>query len=192
MIKAVIFDCFGVLTVSTWDILCDEFFSGQPEKKTKASQVMDDFNGRRISELEFDEKIAELTGLSPSAVKEYLAAKSDANLPLFAYIKQKLKPKYKIGFLSNAGGNWLSELFEPEQIDLFDEIVLSFETGLIKPDPKIFELICQKMGIKINEAIFIDDIERYTAAAAAMGMGAVTYRGFEQMKSELEALLKTS
>lgn len=151
---------------------------------------MDEFNAQLIDEDEFDARLGKMAGIPPGDVKKYLSARNNANTQLFDYIKNELKPKHKIGFLSNAGGNWLAELFDDEQIGLFDEIVLSFEVGLIKPDPAIFELICAKLSVEPNEAVLIDDIERYCSAAQDFGMQAIVYEDFAQMKQQLQNLLK--
>jgi putative hydrolase of the HAD superfamily len=116
----------------------------------------------------------------------------EQNVPdekLFAYIKDTLKSRYKIGMLSNAGANWLDEIFTPEQIKLFDAVALSFETGFIKPDPRAFETIAQKLGVQPQECILIDDQEHYCAAARETGMQAIYHHTTPQTITELEALL---
>lgn len=111
---------------------------------------------------------------------------------LFAYIEQELKPRFKIGMLSNAGDNWLDEIFKPEQLALFDAVALSFETGHLKPSPEAYQAIAQKLGVELEACVFLDDQERYCTAAQDLGMRVVYYRDFEQGKQGLEAILSQS
>jgi putative hydrolase of the HAD superfamily len=110
---------------------------------------------------------------------------------LFDYISN-LKPKYKVGMLSNAASNYLSDLFQPEQIALFDAVVLSYEAGFIKPEVQAYELIAERLGVEITECIFIDDQEKHVTGARRVGMQAILYRDFPQMKRELEKILSAS
>lgn len=108
---------------------------------------------------------------------------------LFAYIATKLKPRYKLGMLSNAGDNWLAEMFSSEQIGLFDAVALSYETGVVKPDPRAYRIIAERLDVDPAECVFIDDQQRYCVAAEGEGMQAILFADFEQMKRDLEKIL---
>lgn len=111
------------------------------------------------------------------------------NKVLLTYIRAKLKPKYKIGIISNALGDWVSEILTKEDIELFDDIVISYKVGVAKPTPAIYEKSLKNLGVQAAQAVFIDDIEHFCAAAKSVGMQAIWYKDFEQMKTELETLL---
>lgn len=188
MIKAIIFDCFGVLTTEGFRAFCTKYFVNQPEKRAEAQELMDQANLAQMSHEAFVEKLSKLSGKTTAEVHDYL----DSNQPneqLFNYIRQRLKPKYKIGMLSNASSNWLDELFAPEDISLFDDIILSYEVGITKPDPGIYKLSAKKLGVEMKESVLVDDVDRYCEGARAVGMQAILYRDFDQMKTELEKIL---
>lgn len=191
MIKAVIFDCFGVLTTEGFRVFCSEHFSDDPQKHAEAQAMMDESCLGKMPHGVFAKKLAELAGVSPKTVLEYLNSNMP-NRPLFKYIKDSLKPKYKIGLLSNASADWLNQLFDAKDIELFDDRVLSFELGVVKPDPIIYETAAARLGLKTNECVLVDDVDRYREGAQAVGMQAIWYRDFPQMKSELEQLLKVT
>lgn len=132
MIKAVIFDCFGVLT---------EAGNGKP------------------------------------------------NDGLFEYIRDTLKPRCKLGILSNATGNMLGELFAPWQTGLFDDAVLSYEVGIVKPAPEIYQLTAARLGVLPEECLFVDDVERYCTVAAEQGMAAILYQDTKGTIVKIEELL---
>ncbi len=89
---------------------------------------------------------------------------------------KKLRAQYKIGLLSNAPdrlGIWLDENWGIK--DLFDSIVYSAETGITKPDARIFQLSLAQLDVKPSEAIFIDDYDRNLDAAVALGMQVIPF-----------------
>lgn len=98
------------------------------------------------------------------------------NKDLFVFMRDILKPKYKLGMLSNAGSDMLNELFEPWQASLFDDVILSYQTGMVKPDPGIYELAANRLGVLAEECIFVDDIESFCDMANTVGMKAVFHK----------------
>lgn len=114
----------------------------------------------------------------------------EPNRVLLTYIRAKLKPRYKIGIISNAAADWIGEILAREDIELFDDVVISYKVGVTKPNPAIYETSLKNLGVRADEAVYIDDIEAFCQAATAVGMQAILYQDFEQMEKELEQLLK--
>ena len=52
----------------------------------------------------------------------------------------------------------------------FDEVVLSAEHGVRKPDPVIFQLVLDRLGVAAGECLFVDDSEENLAAAQRLGI----------------------
>ena len=75
----------------------------------------------------------------------------------------------KAGALTN---NWANERGEPthDLKDRFDAFIESSKVGLRKPDPRIYRLACDTLGISPSEAVFLDDIGRNLKAARELGM----------------------
>ena len=112
------------------------------------------------------------------------------NIVLIRFIAE-LHKNYKISLLSNIGSNWIRESFlEPDEQALFDDMVLSFEVGITKPDPQIFKLACQRLNVTPKEAIFVDDVAAYCEVAGSLGMRSIVYDNFSKMKQELEQLIQ--
>jgi epoxide hydrolase-like predicted phosphatase len=188
MIKAIIFDCFGVLTTEAFHAFRNEYFLNSPEKRSSANQLMDNLNAAKISYDVFLSSLAEISGISKEEVETYLSS-SQPNKPLFKYIKDNLKGKYRIGMLSNAGGNWLEQMFGKEKAELFDDVVLSYEHGILKPEAEIYKLAAQRLGVKPEECIFIDDNLGHCKGAQKTGMKSICYQDFLQTQKELNKLL---
>lgn len=190
MIKAIIFDCFGVLAEDGWMPFKRKYI-GDNKKLAEAVADLGKQNEYGFIDNETHlHKMAELMGVDPELLRTALG-KRVPNEILLPYIKKELKLKYKIGLLSNANFNVLKDLFTPEQAQLFDASVMSYESKLIKPDKRMFELMVERLGVNMNECVFVDDQERYCAEAEMFGMASIYYRDFDQFRSELQAKMLT-
>lgn len=188
MIEAVVFDCFGVLATDGWLPFRERYFSHDPELLERATVSNKKVDAGLHHFDDFIDEVAAMAGLQPAEARHQIA-NNVPNTTLFEYITRELKPRYKLGFLSNAGQNWLEDIFTPEQIALFDAIVLSFEIGAIKPDPITYETVAEKLGVVPEVCVFVDDQPRYCEGAEAVGMRAIWYESTPQTIADLEKVL---
>lgn len=187
MIKGIIFDCFGVLTGDLWK----EFVASLPLAQQEPARELNRALDRGLLSLkDFSREIHELTGGMPEQVESVINAEMTKNKPLLKYIAE-LHGNYKLALLSNISTNWVRDVFlTSQEQELFDTIVLSYEVGMVKPDERIYELTAERLGLGLDECVFIDDGVVNCRAAETVGMKAVLYENFPQMKTELSALLK--
>ena len=75
------------------------------------------------------------------------------------------------------------------EIFIFDEYILSYDTGTIKPEIEIYATALEKAGISAGEAVFIDDLEINVEAAAGLGMQGIVYRRGMDLQAELSRLI---
>jgi putative hydrolase of the HAD superfamily len=188
MIKAIIFDCFGVLVTSSYEPFKDRYFGTNEELRRKFLEIEDRSSKGEITLAEAEKGFAELAGISFEQTEHELAV-NPRNIELLSYISSTLKKEYKIGFVSNVAKDRTAELFTSDDLALFDDMILSFRVKLAKPDGKIFKLAASRLEAKEEECIFVDDVSRYVDAAKAVGMKAILYKDFEQFKIELESVL---
>ena len=103
-------------------------------------------------------------------------------------IIRRLFGRTKLAILSNHPPGlhaWLTDW----GIDrLFDVVVCSGDEGMSKPDPRVFDLTLQRLGLSPPEAVFIDDTEGHVAAARALGMHAMLFTTAERLEEDLGAL----
>jgi epoxide hydrolase-like predicted phosphatase len=71
----------------------------------------------------------------------------------------------------------------------FDAFVESSVVGLRKPDPRIYQLACDELGVRPAEAVFLDDIGRNLKTARQLGMATIKVDDPDQALAELEGLL---
>lgn len=186
MIKAIIFDCFGVLTGDLWK----EFVGSLPEEqKQQARSLNRALDSGILSHEDFYIQINELTGRKPKEVENIINADMQKNEALFSYIGE-LSKTHKIGLLSNISSQWITEHFlSSDEQGMFDAIVTSVEIGVVKPDGRAFTTTAERLGVESNECIMVDDSEPNCEGARAAGMQAVVYYDFPQFKHDIETLL---
>ena len=86
--------------------------------------------------------------------------------------------------------NWSVETFpfalrRFEFLRLFQGILLSGEVGLVKPDPRFFQLLFEKYDIDPVDAVFVDDHARNVAAARELGMQGIHFTGAATLREDL-------
>jgi HAD superfamily hydrolase (TIGR01509 family) len=94
---------------------------------------------------------------------------------------EKLKPKYKIGFLSNAGREEIEPIFRDKIDRLFDSTAVSYEVGVVKPDAQIFLVSAQRLGVEPEECLFVDDSMTNIDGANGVGMKTLFYPTFGEI-----------
>ncbi|GJM41861.1 MAG: haloacid dehalogenase [Ardenticatenaceae bacterium] len=185
MIQAIIFDVGGVL-LRTED--------RQPRQKWEArlglapggaeALVFNSKMGQKaqcgeISEPELWHWIGEELALLPNELAAFRTgfwAGDVMDMKLVAYIRQ-LKHRYQTAIISNYADNLRPELTNKFSIaDAFDEIIISCEEKVIKPDPEIFQRALQRLGRTPAEAVFIDDFAHNVQAAQAVGLTAIHFQ----------------
>ncbi len=124
----------------------------------------------------------------PAFLEQYWSA-DDVNWVLLDFIRG-LRPRYKVGLLSNAWDDLRQTLHERWNIDgLFDELIISAEVKMVKPDPRIFHLAVDRLEVQPVEAVFIDDIAENFEAAKREGLRAILYNDYQKTVDELTKYL---
>lgn len=171
MIRGIVFDCFGVLYGGVIDILAAMAPEGQA-RVIRDLSIAKDYG--YISYDEHIEKIAEILGKPTYEIVTFIRDRQLPNTELLSYVRQ-LKDRYKVGLLSNTGDHIVQSLFDADTLHIFDAVVLSYNEGMIKPDPRIFELAAERLGLLPEECIMIDDLETNCEGARIAGMQAVRH-----------------
>jgi epoxide hydrolase-like predicted phosphatase len=148
-----------------------------------------------ISEPEARRRTGELLGLDDAQVgafmadlwREYLGT---LNVELAEYFGG-LRPRYRTAMLSNSFVGARGREQRRYRFDeLADLIVYSHEVGMSKPDPRIYLLTCERLGVRPAEAVFLDDAEVAVDGARAVGMQAILFEDNAQAIAAIEARLR--
>ncbi len=111
------------------------------------------------------------------------------NVELVAWLRSQ-RPAYKTALLSNSFvGAREKEEERYAYSTLVDDIIYSHEVGIEKPDPRIYDLTCKRLGVAPSAMVFLDDVVANVEAARALGIHGVLFENNEQALRELNHIL---
>lgn len=197
-IKALIWDLEGVLMLTDDDNLPLTVAKklNAPYEKVREiffSDTNDKVDLGEITQDHFNEYV--LDTLQISRDKKYLL---EEVINEEFYIDEELLKKiagmrreYKTGLLSNFSNDLRPKIENEWAIaSAFDEIIISCEVGMIKPDPAIFNLMLDRLGVKVDESVFIDDRIKNIDGAKELGLHTIFFTDKEQVLGELARILQ--
>lgn len=142
--------------------------------------------------LAFAQRLSEITGTSieSEGLLERLFGTLKLEDDMIAAVERARSAGFKTALLSNS---WGLGLYPRKVLDrICDVVVISGEVGLRKPDPAIFTMTTEKLGLEPNTCVFVDDHPGHLKAAAETGMTTVLHRTPRETISQLEELLGLS
>lgn len=198
MLKAVIFDVGGVLIrthsragrekwadrlgLDSWE-LEDLVFGGDSGRQAQLGQTRSESHWQRLG------RKFGLTGAGLQELRRDFFAGDALDASLLAYVDRLGEAGYCLGVLSNAGDDARRVLTETYPLlDHFAGVVISAEVGMMKPDPRIYALAAESVGVELVEALFVDDFIENVEGARQAGMQAIHFVDPEQTRRELVAL----
>ena len=185
--KTIIFDFFGVICSEIAPFWFEKYFPQDEAKRLKNLYAPPADLGE-VSENELFSSLGMLVQKTADEVKTEFKSYIKIDDGVVDLIK-KLKPTYKLGLCSNSPSNFIRTILEKNNLtELFDEIVISSECGIIKPDRKIYELILENLSTKAIDSIFIDDNLVHVEAAQTLGIKTILFSDSESLKSALANL----
>jgi putative hydrolase of the HAD superfamily len=141
-----------------------------------------------LTEDEFAGRFAPLLGIEDSeGLVERLFAGMEPDDEMTEAVKRAHREGVRTGLISNSWGRGRYD--RDAFAELFDGVVISGEVGLNKPQPEIFRLGAERVGLSPEECVFVDDLRENCEGAEAVGMTAVLHRGADGTLPELERLL---
>lgn len=182
-VKAILFDCFGVL----YPQASGDFFENHQEL-FESRDVLDELNLQidlgKIDRAGFFSRLEAITGIPTEKIQTEMDQELKPDEKLVSLI-QRLKSRYKIGLLSNAGKEEIDIVFRDKIDNLFDSMAISYEVGVVKPQAEIFTTCCKRIGVSLGQCLFVDDSEVNLEAAEKLGMKALYYPVFGNIPDEL-------
>jgi putative hydrolase of the HAD superfamily len=138
---------------------------------------------------EFEQRFGPLLGVrETSGMVERLFAGVQADETMVEAVRAVKVAGVPTGLISNSwGGASYDRVRDPAE--LFDAMIISGEVGLHKPEPEIFRLGAERLGVAPGACVFVDDLRENCEGAEAVGMTAILHRGAEGTIAELERLL---
>lgn len=183
-IRGLIFDYGGVL----WDMRWDLARTLEQEHGLRARTIVETLYGSDTWQ-RLEVGVGERDAWLDESHRALEAAAGRALPPLHQHWRERqhliapnidlirrLRPAYKTAVLSNADSSLTRALRESHGIDdLFDDVVVSADVGMAKPDVRIYQLSAQRLGLTPRECVFIDDLPRNVEGAQSAGMRGIHF-----------------
>jgi putative hydrolase of the HAD superfamily len=142
-----------------------------------------------LSEDEFGEAFGELLGLPRrTGLLERMFGHLRPDPAMVEAVRRARRQGVRTGLVSNSMG---TRRYDRSTFpELFDGVVISGEEGMYKPQPEIFRLGAERVGLPPEDCVFVDDLRENCEGAEAVGMTAVLHRGADSTLPRLEELLR--
>jgi putative hydrolase of the HAD superfamily len=194
--SALVVDFGGVLTTSIWPAfsafcervgLAPETVRDLFRSDAQALKLLRGLETGELAEPEFERRFGELLGLeSHDGLIGDMFADLGPDDEMVGAVRAAHEAGVKTGLISNS---WGLSIYDRAPVDLFDVAIISGEVGLHKPQPEIYELACERLGVEPAAAVFVDDLRENCAGAEAVGMTAVLHRETPKTLARLNELL---
>jgi putative hydrolase of the HAD superfamily len=103
---------------------------------------------------------------------------------------RSLRPRYRTAILSDAWPGVRDVFTQVFGLDaVVDKIIISAEEGIAKPDPRIFRIAAERLGVRPQEAVFVDDRPENVQGARAVGMRGIQFETREQTIADVRKYL---
>lgn len=197
---AILFDFGGVLTTSVLDAFA-EFGRelGDPRlplavlaKNEQGKTLLKAHEEGRIDQSVFEKGLAECFAVHGATVPaEGLLRRMQAGLKrdhaTVELVGRLRADGHRVGLLSNSLGDDCYRGFDLPA--MFDAVTISGEIGVRKPSREAYRIACERLGVRPEETVMVDDLEQNIVAAARIGIAGVVHREASATELELKALL---
>jgi epoxide hydrolase-like predicted phosphatase len=180
-----ILDYGGVLTSSpfaSFEAFCGgeglapdavrERFRDDPEARVLLAEL----ETGKLPAPDFERAFAASLGVAPEGLLRRMFGGMRADAEMIDGIRALRREGVRMGLLSNSVGD--ASVYDRALMDeLFDGVVISSEVGLRKPDPAIYALAAERVGLPAEACVYVDDLPGNLKPARAIGMATVLHRG---------------
>ncbi|MCW1908445.1 MAG: HAD-IA family hydrolase [Candidatus Saccharibacteria bacterium] len=110
---------------------------------------------------------------------------------VYSFAQELHEDGYQVAVLSNLITPIAFVVKRLKHLDSFETRIISCDVGMAKPNPLIYKLMLERLSLRPEECIFVDNRPRNLAPAAAMGMGIVHAKNTQQIIHDVRELLNT-
>lgn len=194
--RGLVSDFGGVLTTNVFDsfrAFCEleglepEALAALFSREHAAREAIVALETGRIDVLDFELRLGAFLGIDGETLVDRLFATLHVDERMLAAVAELRRRGIRTCLLSNSWGTGIYAR-ATRVMELFDASVISGEVGLRKPDPAIYRLALERIGLAAEECVFVDDLPFNLPPAEELGMAGVHHVGPEQTLPELERL----
>ena len=187
MIKAIVFDYMEVIAPSPIKSWIYKNLPNPTERLETLGSYGNKWDRGGVDLNNFYEILSKVTDVPAKSIWDTFYKNHPADKEIINIIK-KLKKHYKIILFSNNCGDNLRLLMKKQKIySLFDEIIISSDYQMTKPDPKVYVLMLLIAKIDVSEAIFIDDRQINVDAGNKLGIKSLLFTNPQKLITDLKS-----
>lgn len=195
MIKVLLFDLGGVVFENGTKLFITEFSEKYNLGREFVESIIngklgDDYREGKITRDEFWDKVVKQLGISAN-----IDELEEAWISKYTLIKEtkeiidELKEEYKLYYLSDNVRERVEKISNKHNfLEWFEGGIFSHEVGIRKPHPGVYKAAIEKIGVKPEEIVFIDDKEKNLPPAETLGMSVLLYSTPHQLREDLVKL----
>lgn len=178
MVKYIVTDMGGVIIELYWEFYAEKmlgrkYSNEELQKLWVTSAATKNFETGKISFDEFTSAIISefKVSLTPAEIKKNFCAITGPPKPRFHELFSELKKKFKLAILSNTNRPHIEYLKNKYNLfEDFDALFFSYEIGLMKPFPEVFEYVLKALKASPEEVLFFDDSKLNVDAAKKLNI----------------------
>jgi epoxide hydrolase-like predicted phosphatase len=195
-IKAVVFDVGGVIELNegggVWEYI-SELLDVPLDDFKKAYWAHNHLSN--VENMKWEDMIIEVVRTfkkdkkTEDQIRKFIRAheaKKKINVELLKIFPQLRRKGLKVGILSNATSELRDRLKQKGVTPLVDELVISGEIGYQKPHKEAFDILFQRLGLKPEQVVFVDDSLKSLEKADEIGYIPIQFKNNGQLKLDLE------
>lgn len=197
-INAIVFDYGNVLIDWNPRYVYRRYFPDDPEGMERFLHEISfmEWNAQQDGGRSFEEGVGILSEKFPQyadLIRAYHENWSDSIGEIYTGTVEILKQLKQAGYSLYGFSNWSAETFplvraKHDFFDVFDDMVISGEVGVVKPEPEIYQILLNKIGRPAPECLFIDDSLPNINQANKIGFATIHFKSPEQLEKELKQL----
>jgi epoxide hydrolase-like predicted phosphatase len=192
-VNTLIFDCFGVICGPVLNGWYQDYCAKEGFIDTNIDALFEKFDLGQITEDDIIDYFSLYSHIDSS--KEVIQEQVDSylvlNTELLATIQELKDEGYRIVLLTNANASFFERKLYPKYPDfknIFDEIIISSEIGIVKPNTAIYRYALEKIGVDPEESLFVDDRKINVDSAIRIGMHGHIFTHTDSFKQFLSTL----
>jgi epoxide hydrolase-like predicted phosphatase len=125
---------------------------------------------------EFNKEVSKLTGIPVPEIVQGIEAEMIIDAALMNYTEGLKNLGFRVACLSNGSREWTLQVINEQDLKhLFEEVILSSDLGIVKPDPEIYIQALRQLNIQPSHAVFVDDRKANVDAAEALGIRSLVF-----------------
>ena len=193
--EGLLVDYGGVLTTNIWEsfgAFCDseglerdavrELF----RERGEGLALLRRLERGAVTDTDFERDFGGMLGVSPEGLIDRLFAGLGPDEAMIGAVGAAREAGVPTGLISNS---WGTGIYDRAPMAIFDATVISGDVGLHKPQPEIYALGAERLGVPADRCVFVDDLRENIDGAEAVGMAGVLHRESAETIRRLEELL---